>query len=132
MINPRELRIGNLVKCLVHLPIGFNKPALTYSEIRELREDRLETNEGVYRYRDVSPLTLSEEILLKSGGEKVSDSIIKFSDTSLVDIYIVVDNHEFFVSNEVGEKYSIKIESVHQFQNLYFELKRKEANIKLK
>ncbi|MDL2290284.1 hypothetical protein LJB95_02650 [Paludibacteraceae bacterium OttesenSCG-928-F17] len=134
MINEKELRKGNIVKCLTRLPIGFNNPVLAHSEIVELRDNTVETNEGYYKYRDIGPIPLTEEILLNSGGQKKSDNEIIFADYNNLDIpdlIILVEGEKFYLSSESGGIYSVPIESVHQFQNLYYAIKSKEAVIKL-
>ncbi len=133
MINSRELRRGNLVKCLVHLPIGFNIKKLFHSEIVEIRCDTVETNEGFYKYRDVAPLPLTEDILLKSGGKKNESHTIVFesSNTDIPDLYIFNDMDSFYLCTEHGDKISKEIESVHHFQNLYYAIRGREIEITL-
>lgn len=133
MIKEEELRKGNVVKCLTRLPIGFNTPLLAHSEIVELRTNVVETNEGFYKYRDIAPIVLTEAILLKSGGQKKSDTEITFIDydTDIPDLNLKIEGEKFYLSDEDGEKYSVPIESVHHFQNLYYALKKKEINIQL-
>lgn len=129
MIDPRELRIGNIVKCVSHLPIGFNAPGLAFSQIKEVREDQLETNEGFYKYRDISPLPLTEEILINSGGIKNEHSLIKF--TGITDIFILNDFGQFYLASPTGEKRSVEIDSVHHFQNLHYSLTGQDIRIRI-
>ncbi len=122
MIRPRELRIGNLVKCVRHLPIGFHVPALSYSEIIEIREDSIELNEGVYKYRNVSSLKLTEDILLKSGGTKGENNQITFeTHRSHYPIFTIIGEGDFYyLSDGNNNKIGVHFDSVHHFQNLYY------------
>lgn len=134
MINETELRKGNIVKCLVRLPVGFHRPMLAHSRIVELRENVVETNEGFYKYTDIDPIPLTEELLLKSGGEKCGDDKIAytFKDEDAPDIFILQEDDSFYLSDKDDKKkYSIKISSIHHFQNLYYALRKKEVVINL-
>lgn len=133
MIRPKELRKGNMVRCLVRLPIGFNSPVLAHSQIVELREDIVETTEGFYKYKDIAPIILTEDILLKSGGVKAKDNLIIFDSKNdeIPDVYLVLEFGKFYAGNQDGIKFSIPVESVHHFQNLYYVLTSKDINIVL-
>jgi len=135
MISLKELRIGNLVKCTVHLPIGFNRPPLFTSRITEIRDAYVETDEGIHKYRDIAPIELTEDILLKSGGNKVSDNEIIFENenrsANIEDFSLIIDSGKYYLSNKHSKELSIPIESVHQFQNIYYALKGKDINIVL-
>ena len=133
MIRPRELRIGNLVKCVRHLPIGFHAPALSYSEIVEIREGSLELNEGVYKYRTISALKLTEQILLNSGGVKGDDEQIRF-ETHKSHYPVLTLIHEggfYYLSDGNNNKLGVHFDSVHHFQNLYYTLVGSEVAIKI-
>lgn len=131
MITPQELRKGNVVRCLVRLPIGFNTPVLAHSEIVELREGVANTTEGFYNYKDIAPIDLTEEILLKSGGMKAQDELIIFqsNDEDIPDVYIVSEFGKFYAGNKESGKFSVPIKSVHHFQNMYYSLTTKEVHI---
>ena len=134
MIDEKELRKGNIIKCLTRLPIGFNNPVLAHAEIVELRTSTVETNEGYYRYKDIGPIPLTEEILLKSGGQKKSENEIIFADYNNLDIpdlTLIIEGEKFYLSTENGGIYSVVIESVHHFQNLYYAIKKKDVTINL-
>ena len=131
MIEPRELRKGNFVKCLVHLPIGFYKPKLSYSEIIELRSSEVETTEGFHKYKDIGPIQLTEEVLLKCGGTKITDDrfILKSYNNEIEDIIVIVDSTNFYLGDNKNNKFSTSIESLHHLQNLFFDLTNTELNI---
>lgn len=133
MVNSKELRIGNLVKGLVHLPVGYNHPSLLVTEVVEIREDSVQTTDGYHKYREIGQIELTEEILLKSGGIKTSDNNITFTDTdtSTPEVVIIMEEGRFFLGNNNGDKYSVSIETVHQFQNLFFTLQGREIRMSI-
>lgn len=133
MIDSRELRIGNIVKCLVHLPVGYNHPVLSYAEVLEIKEGSVYTDEGTNKYKNIGPILLTEDILIRSGGIKSENNTIVFTDTdtSTPDVIILVEDNKFYLGNKDGEKFSIQIESLHQFQNMYFTIQGKEVKINL-
>lgn len=133
MIDKREIRIGNTIRCMHHLPVGYTAPHLIHVDIIEIREYTIETNNGFYKYDDIGPVPLTEEILLKSGVKKITDTgyIYSKSDENSVDIYLIKEMNSFFLSTEKGGKYSIAIENLHQLQNLIFASTGKELIINL-
>lgn len=133
MIRPRDLRIGNLVKCIRHLPIGFHAPVLSYSEIVEIREDSIELNEGVYKYRNINPLKLTEDILLKSGATKGEDNLFTFETrkSHYPQLSLIEENGFYYLSDGNGNKLGVHFDSVHHFQNLYYILVGTDINMKL-
>lgn len=134
MIKARELRIGNLVKCAKHLPIGFNVPAQLVTEVLEIREGSIDTEDGLHKYRNVSPVKLTEEILLKSGGIKKEENLITFegSGADMPAITLLSDYGIYFLVDDNNKKLSEPIEYIHHFQNLYYMLRRAEITIKWK
>lgn len=133
MVDKKELRIGNTIRCMHHLPVGFNAPLLIHSDIMEIREYLSETTDGFYKYKDIGPVPLTEDIILKSGIKKITDTeyIYSKSDENGVDVYLTKEMSSFFLSTEKGGKYSIAIENLHQLQNLFYILTGKELNINL-
>lgn len=132
MIKSKELRKGNIIKCKVHLPIGFNQNKIYHSSILELRSDCVETNEGFYKYKDIDPMPLTEDILIRNGAEKRNDNELLFhsNDSDLPDLVLVKEEDKFYFGVE-GNKYSVAIESVHHFQNLYFAIKGRDIDIEI-
>lgn len=133
MVDSKELRKGNYIKCTVHLPIGYNKPKTIYTKITEIRDGYVETDSGIHKYSEVDEIELTENILLNSGGKKISDNEIIFGDSdndNTIIISITEDSGKFYLE-ENGEKYSVPIESVHHFQNIYFDLMGKEIEMAL-
>jgi len=133
MIDKKEIRLGNTIRCIHHLPVGFNAPLLIHADIGEIREYMVETADGFYKYKDIGPVPLTEDILLKTGLKKITDTeyIFSKSDENGVDIYLIKEMNSFFLSTEKGGKYSIAIESLHQLQNLYFVLTGRELYVNL-
>jgi len=135
MIDSRELRIGNFVKCTVHLPIGYYRPDLSATKVSEIRDSYVETDTGIHKYRDIAPLALTEDILIDSGGKKVSDNEISFVNNegteNVENFSIIKDSDKFYLSSSDGKELSIAIEYVHQFQNIYFDIKGKEIKLVL-
>ncbi len=133
MIETKELRIGNLVKCTVHLPIGYNRPVIWVADITEVKESSVETNHGNHKLRDIAPIPLTEDILVKCGGEKLSDTIFVFKDTETEhpEFHILISTDKFYLCTENGNKLSIPIESVHHFQNLYYVIRGKDVKLTL-
>lgn len=133
MVDGRDLRQNNLLKCLVHLPIGFNSPRLFYSEVVEVREDSVLMKHGLYKYSDVAPITLSHDILLDCGGKPLEEDKIVFSDpdNAFPEIRILIQEDRFYLVSGKGKKMSVPIEAVHDFQNLYYALTQRELNVKL-
>ncbi|MDU1892261.1 MAG: hypothetical protein E6767_16375 [Dysgonomonas sp.] len=130
-MDGRELRKGNIVRRLVHLPIGYHTPTLPFAEITEVREEYVETSMGTDKYSEIAPIPLSMDILSRSGGTKHSEKCIIFNTeiASLPHLYVIQDSNEFYLSNSNEEKYSIPIEYLHHFQNIYFDLTGTELRI---
>lgn len=131
MIDSRELRKGNIVRRLVHLPIGYHTPTLPYTEVVEIRDNYVETRMGTDKYNEIDPVTLSMDILSRSGGKKHSDNCVIFDPDSadMPHIYLMREGDKFFLSNEKSEKCSMPIESLHHFQNLYFDVTGRELKV---
>ncbi|MDR2948052.1 MAG: hypothetical protein LBV71_02475 [Prevotella sp.] len=131
MMDSKELRKGNVVRRLVHLPIGYHTPTLPYTEITEVRSAYVETSMGTDKYNEIAPIPLSTDILSRSGGTKHSDSCIIFDtdNTDIPHIYLLHEADKFYLSSESKGKCSMPIEFLHHFQNLYFDLTGKELKV---
>jgi len=106
---------------------------LSMTDITEIRQGSLETNHGTHKLKDVAPIPLTADILLKNGAEKVDDSLLIFKETETERpaFYILISDEKYYLSTEDKKKITIPIESVHQFQNLYYAVRSKDVNIKL-
>lgn len=127
------MRVGNLVKCIVHLPLSYYRPSLLFSEILEIKVDRVETNISTHKYKEIGPIKLTEDILINSGGVKISENEILFTEgeSALFVIYKEIETEKFFLGFPDGGKTGISIEAVHNFQNIYFDILRKEIAINI-
>lgn len=132
MIDMRELRKGNMVKCLSHLPIGYHVSSYPYTEIYEIKDSSIETEAGTHKYKDVAPIPLTEELLIKAGGLKLNENeyIFRDGETDIIPVNLALESGLFYLGNK-DNKQSIVIASVHQFQNLYYAIKGKDVLIKL-
>ncbi|OPC34588.1 hypothetical protein [Elizabethkingia miricola] len=115
-MNPRELRIGNLLQdCVSKVPyeVTHNTFSSLVAYIEEEKEYPLE------------PIPLTEEWLWKFGFE---DRLKNIND---LEFSISIENKALFIFqyNEPKGLY-FDIEFVHQLQNLYFALTAEELTIK--
>ncbi|GEM_PF-847532 len=133
MIEMRELRKGNMVKCLSHLPIGYHVSSFPYTEIYEIKDNSVETEAGTHKYKDIAPIPLTEEILVKAGGLKLRENeyLFRDGDSDPIPISLLMESGMFYLGNNES-KQSVRISSVHHFQNLYYVLKGKEVFIDIK
>lgn len=125
MIEPKELRIGNLLN---HSELGI-------VEVIGVGKDYIHViYNGETHYENIrsfSTIPLTEEILLKFGFEKIKSDEYphKFIINKYMRYEVEIENlnsKNCFVFSH-GKKFSsIKIEYVHQLQNLYFSLTVKE------
>tara|TARA_B100002049_G_C15736186_1_gene232538 strand:+ start:74 stop:493 length:420 start_codon:yes stop_codon:yes gene_type:complete len=138
-MKAQELRIGNYV--------GINKTALhfdgcnsenAYFEIEELKKDVVQFkgfHVGEY-YKDLKPIQLTEEWLLKLGFEK-----IKYYKFSLDEGYIIIEVEDenwedlcldVFIqtADMIKPFYITYLEHVHHLQNLYHALTGQELEFR--
>ena len=127
MIQPQELRIGNYVEYRIQDELDDRKEWWELSTIDSTDLQILES--GIDD--DYRAIELTEEILLKFGFEKIKSDeyphkfIINKDMRDEVEIENLNSQNCFVFSH--GKKFSsIKIEYVHQLQNLYFSLTGKE------
>ena len=132
-MKANELRIGNWVEvysddgryCLLH-------------EVDLIKEDGIGIGydfDAKYSWEEITPIPLTEEILLKAGFHKehefqdfyiFSESNWCFTNTG-DNLFYIRDN------TDLADEFGIckKIDYVHQLQNLYFALTGEELNIEL-
>lgn len=133
MINPKELRIKNLV---IHKGSFKNIGQIGIGHVTLNQKNEDIDNLFVYKYSDINPIPLTHEILEKAGfvydetNEEYTIGGIDFdaNDQDIEKTFILwSDNKEDF------ECYfsDIPIKSLHQLQNLYFALTGEELEIKL-
>jgi len=133
MINGKELRIGNMVRCTHHLPIGFKVPLLIHSNVTEIRESMVGTGEGFYKFSDIAPIPLTVDVLLKVGAKAISDTeyIISKVDEKEPDVYLLKEMNTFHLSTAEGGIHSVSIDYLHQLQNLYYVLTGRDLNLNI-
>ena len=120
-----ELRIGNYIQDLVGAPC----------KIRAINEGGLSIKGGGYSasVEMFKPIKLTEEVLLNCGfkAENIYSNFIldDFEIESGVRIISTNERCSFYLSGDIPDFMKIKIEYVHQLQNLYFALTNKELEI---
>lgn len=126
-MEARELRIGNLVK------IPRKKNGEYYDKIVSLNAISTGTfsiNEDgkhlIAVEREIEPIPLTEEILLKAGFEKRQDTMWTIYNKSWISLYKMMGGKYY----EVEDTYT-SLKYVHSLQNLYFALTGEELEIDL-
>jgi len=133
MIQPQELRISNYI--IREDLFDKNK---RIEKITELYKEKALCSGPIsvfVDYKDLQPIPLTEEMLLKFGFERIKSDkyphkfIINKDMRDEVEIENLNSQNCFVFSH--GKKFSlIKIEYVHQLQNLYFALTGKKLPFK--
>lgn len=115
MIQTKELRLGNYVKDGIY---GFPKYVCAigndwiYLDFNGNESDIWECDE-----KDLEPITITDELLLKFGFEQC-DYLFK---TLLIEMYEVANGWNLHIDNEKFETVlSTTIKYVHQLQNAYY------------
>lgn len=127
MINPKELRTGNLVKREDQIRVvdQIGNGLITLNPIEGITLDVCQDSE-------LNPIPLTHEILEKVGfkkGHEENDFYIEFFNETAGEDYFILfenDNRTFKIPD-----YDIPINSLHQLQNLFHALTGEELEIKL-
>lgn len=129
-MEAKELRIGNYVDFC-----GISKILELHSEIKKFDNVYLECEESFEwgEYERLKPIPLTEEILLKCGLKRaLYDSSYELNDFSIFldkrireNIYIQCEKRNCNVLN------GLRIDYLHQLQNLYFALTNEELTVNL-
>jgi len=147
MIKPTELRIGNLVYAInrsgpVHIPelpafkivtLGLFKAEILLPELNPANIAELPKK----HYSDLSPILLTEEILLKAGCIKGHKKNFYWREHLLFEVFNVtaLENGEKFIAGRLSKNAIIavskEIKYVHQLQNIHFSLTETELQINL-
>lgn len=128
-MRKKELMVGNYVnqKNTLHQVLEIKENEVICKWIFEKSNIMIDD----YYYRDIKPIPLTEEWLLKLGFEFINQNWpLKIKDPYIwkTNITLFADGHYYLTID--GKKISYKIEYVHQLQNLYFALTQKELTIK--
>lgn len=138
MIDSRELRLGNYVQESLF--------TFKFAQITSIDKKRVhvkyEFSRASLGIKDIIPIILTEEILIKCGfvlyGYGSTDdefiSSVEFTGYRLnnFDICFVNDtNKSIRFVNNINEKVYCNIKYLHQLQNLYFALTNEEITIQL-
>lgn len=141
MIEPRELRKGNLVYFDSEMAIGKIVTVATIENegvrlFNGATHDGRPTLTAVIPFSDIQPIVLTEEILIKAGFEKYGN----YSFGVKVGVFeneleYRIDDKELAIWGSdgctEGHNFRAKTEFLHQLQNLYFDLTRIELEINL-
>ena len=120
-MRSNELRIGNLVK------VDSNP----FESVTQIFKDGVVTDayDVVNSFKDLEPIPLTEEWLIKFGFEKTSDNMY----------WVQPDNFMYFELNNFGiiatfpdsvADFGKRVNNVHSLQNLYFALTGEELTIR--
>ena len=122
-----DLRIGNYVifKSIQMVTLNQNGKYENYEEPHQLHQIQISSNDFEYIEKGQSeyrPIPLTEEWLLKFGAKELKPKRGFLKDFVLKTVRIELSNSGNFYYKNSG----FILESVHQLQNLYFSLTRKE------
>jgi len=134
MIQANELKIGNLVYYNGnHKEVGIvtSLQPKFYPKYCETSKDIFiglnQRHDIVYNVKDIQPIPLTEEWLLKCGFERVENNwkvldniVFKLSWERLAGLVLALENESIFLAH---------INYLHQLQNLYFALTGEELQI---
>lgn len=124
-ISARELRIGNFVM-FKHTPIGSG-----IYPVMAIKDDLIVGSNGGAAYlNEIEPIPLTEEWLVRFGFESSKDDVYDYPTWCLYENVFVQKIDDAFWYGKDWEDFNIDIHSVHDFQNLYFALRREELSIK--
>lgn len=124
-MEANELRIGNLI-----YGVSDRVERITYLTERLVKTNllKLDAESQILSFKDIEPIPLTEEWLLKFGFEIQVFTLTKRykSKCGNLLLYIMPDN-VVFANGVIND---IRLEPVHQLQNLYFALTNEELTIK--
>lgn len=125
MIQPKELRIGNWV-CDSEYPQCPMQVVCIGSDYVYLD---FEGNEGDVWEGEIAPIPLTEELIEKQGWEKVC---YYYTDKNGLEIYETNDGWHLHIDDDKCQTtIAILIKYVHELQNAYFVVTKKELEVKL-
>ena len=142
MIDPKELRIGNRVKCTISNDAGiYQVLALPMWELAPYENEPHITidrcSKQLVARSKLKPIPLTPEILTKCGFEKseyekkeqwLGPEVIRVQPYTKYRICLMVEPFGFYYQEAVIQ---IRTISLHQLQNLYFALTGTELEVNL-
>lgn len=125
MIQPNELRLGNWVYDIladVNVEvIGIDKYEIFTEDIGGVQE--------ICDSKEIAPIPLTEELIEKQGWEKVC---YYYTDKNGLEIYETNDGWHLHIDDDKCQTtIAILIKYVHELQNAYFVVTKKELEVKL-
>lgn len=136
-MKANEIRIGNWVNIQSHdkyaqiIEIKSGRP--DNRDFVRISSPNLDTQFAV-EISQISPIPLTEEILLKAGLKKSDSNFFNEYQRKIGDILfsvMVSTEGKFFFIPSVHVRWSIELKSVHQLQNLFYYLCGEEIKIEL-
>ena len=128
MIQPNELRIGNLVYDSEHTQYPMQVVCVGSDYVYL----DFEGNEGdVWECdcKEIVPIPLTEELIAKQGWEKVG---YYYTDKNGLEIYETNDGWHLHIDDDKCQTtIAILIKYLHELQNAYFIATKKELEVKL-
>ena len=129
-----ELRIGNLVSFRGRMATVYQ---VSRSEISIMYKGYIKEIDEVCRstvsIKDIEPVRITEEILIKSGFYKDEDSIrfyIKHvMNSSICAFRVLLSNTGLYFPNTSNVEWGVNVTGVHQLQNLYFAITGQELSV---
>lgn len=134
MIDPRELRIGNILNVLsgerVLIPsyqVKIAEIGFLGCEVYQIEDHSAKTNWVLYDHQHLDPIPLTPEWLERFGFEKYNDDANYEEGYKLggfnVQEYTFTDSVEYACLG-------VDVKTIHQLQNLYFALTNSELTLK--
>ncbi len=128
-MEAKELRIGNFVKEVVYkdecMAAGYNP----IKEVDRISDNGITFTDCYFQVIDlIEPIPLTEEWLVKFGFEDNDYTFDKGDFQISWGLRIVSSGvrSSFYLDGYIPESFKIKIEHIHQLQNLYFALTGEE------
>ena len=126
MIQPQELRIGNLIeRKLMSSEDGKNE----WWKIEKIDINTLVWLHGNPNDSDYRAIPLTEEILLKFRYKKIRDNEFLFDNHFI--IFIKESKIDFCLFNSEGNDFFVcEIQFAHELQNLHYSIRKEELTFK--
>ena len=120
MIQANELRLGNYVNA------KKNRFAEGYIEVESIDFEHINLSFRSYDIEDLIPIPITQEWLLKLGFERLPNTMTYNYASKCGSVSVFkMPNGKFFADGFIKD---VKLESVHQIQNLYFALTGEELS----